>query len=123
VGSVRHDHDLDERCDACRDWPLHWLDLAFRTEKILSLLYSLTDKVNQMSADQNHLDSDVAALTQSLTAVEAEIAALKNQPAAAALDFTALDAAVARIKGDEPPANPPVTPPAPPAPPAPAPTA
>jgi transposase len=68
----------------------------------LEHLIRMENTMTEFANDQAHLDADVQAETDSLTAVEAEIAALKAQPAATALDFTALDAATARLKGDAP---------------------
>jgi hypothetical protein len=69
---------------------------------ILQHLTHLETQMTEFANDQAHLDADVQANNDALTAVEAEIAALKAQPAAAALDFTALDAVTARLKGDAP---------------------
>jgi septal ring factor EnvC (AmiA/AmiB activator) len=87
---------------------------------IVSALRALTKEIHRMSESQQHLDADVQAVTDTMTAIgdgmtaiEAEIAALKNQPGTATLDFTALDAAkdnlnavLARIQGDAPAAPP-----------------
>lgn len=76
---------------------------------------NLTKEIHTMSESQQHLDADVQALTDGLTAVEAEIANLKASPVAAALDFSKLDAAVSRLQGDAPAPAAPADPSAPPA--------
>ncbi len=93
--------DLDDAC--CSDRP-HWGHHMER--RLTSLLHQILNQGAQIMSDQSHLDTDVQALTDGLTAVESEIAALKNQPGAPALDFTALDATVARLKSDAPAPSP-----------------
>lgn len=94
-----HHHPTVEVCEICLGWPDHTRVLAAHITRLEHLM-------TQFSSDQAHLDADVTALTDGLTAVEAEIAALKSQPQASALDFTALDAAVARVTADVPAATP-----------------
>jgi predicted negative regulator of RcsB-dependent stress response len=68
--------------------------------KLVRRVTQREEPMTDVSADQTHLDADVAALSVGLSAVEAEVAALKAaQPH---VDFTALDAAVARLQSDVP---------------------
>jgi hypothetical protein len=75
---------------------------------------NLTKMIGELMTDQEHLDSDAAAILTALQSIVAEIAALKAQPAAAALDFTNLDAAVASVQSTpDAPVTPPDVPPTP----------
>lgn len=56
--------------------------------------------------NQEHIDSDVAALGTGLAAIEAEIVALKAQVGAGELDFTGLDAVTAQLVADATPVEP-----------------
>lgn len=64
----------------------------------------------QMTSNQQHLDTDITALTQAFGSLEAVIDGLKSQPGAEALDFTAADALVSSVSAvvtaDQPPAVP-----------------
>lgn len=91
--------------------------VALPATSLRTRISTLEQKVEAMSADQGHLDTDVAALQGAATSIQAEIDALKAQPAAASLDFTALDSAAANLTSigaeNPPPAPTPAPTPAP----------
>jgi len=92
MATQRRDRD---DCDGPEETP-EW------AKQLLHGVARLHKQMEKLMSDQTKLDSDVAALTAGLDAVEKEIADLKAQPPAAALDFTKLDAAVARLQSDSP---------------------
>ncbi len=80
-------------------------------KELLTAVKSLHREMRLILSDQSHLDADVTALTDGLTAIETEIANLKA--ANPAVNFGDLDKLVGRVKGDVPAAPAPGTTPDP----------
>lgn len=83
-------------------------EAPFWVRPLFKKLDKIIRKVDAMTDNQAHLDADVAAILDAVSAIESEIATLKAQPEAENIDFTGLDAAVARIQGDVPAESAPV---------------
>lgn len=84
-------------CDDC-DWRQQ--DAPWWGHQHHHEIQQLKRRMDKMSEQQSHLDADVQALNDGLTAIEAEIAALKA--ANPGVDFTGLDTAVSRVTADVP---------------------
>lgn len=81
------------------------VELRGRNDRLLIAMFNAIDGLEtaMTSAEQHQaqIDAAVAALGESLTAIETEIATLKTQSGAEDLDFSGLDSAVARAHTDE----------------------
>lgn len=77
---------------------------------VVHLIQHVIDLENTMTSNQEHLDTDITALTDAFGSLETVITGLKSQPGAENLDFTAADALVASVQAAVTSDQPPVVP-------------